>query len=357
MIGGLPTRFEGWRRGPALAVIALLVAALIAACWQPAGNEAPAPRMRTSATQPSDLQLYRAVVAGVRNGESYYVVAAREQRANHYPLKPFTTFRLPTQAMLYATFGQGPMTALLWVLTGGMMLAWWLRLKPLMPPLHAGAFIVFVAGGIGGIMQPVTGFFHESWAAILLALMIAIYRPGKAWPAMIAGGCALMIRELALPMILVMGGWALIGRRWKEAAGWAAIVGLFAVYLSFHAHWVSQVVLPSDPPSPGWTGLNGLQFALKSIAQVTMGIAMPTMVASAWLILSLFGWLSIRKDWAFLASCLLAGYGLALAVFARVDTFYWALLPAPLAFAGAAFLPIAFADLAKALRRVPEQTP
>ena len=30
-----------------------------------------------------------------------------------------------------------------------------------------------------------------------------------------------MIRELALPMILAMGGLALIEKRWREAAGWA----------------------------------------------------------------------------------------------------------------------------------------
>ena len=40
-----------------------------------------------------------------------------------------------------------------------------------------------------------------------------------------------------------------------------------------------------------------------------------------------------------------------LALFARADTFYWALIAAPLSFAGLAFLPKAFADLAKAVRR------
>jgi hypothetical protein len=53
------------------------------------------------------------------------------------------------------------------------------------------------------------------------------------------------------------------------------------------------------------------------------------------------------------ATILLAGYGAMLALFARTDTFYWALLAAPLSFAGLAFLPKALSDLAKAVRKVP----
>jgi hypothetical protein len=42
-----------------------------------------------------------------------------------------------------------------------------------------------------------------------------------------------------------------------------------------------------------------------------------------------------------------------LALFARADTFYWALIAAPLSFAGLVFLPKAFADLAKSVRKTP----
>ena len=36
-----------------------------------------------------------------------------------------------------------------------------------------------MAGGLGGLLQPMTGLFHESWAALLLALMIA-HPPARA---------------------------------------------------------------------------------------------------------------------------------------------------------------------------------
>jgi hypothetical protein len=78
---------------------------------------------------------------------------------------------------------------------------------------------------------------------------------------------------------------------------------------------------------------------------------------SALLILSMFGWLSVRSGWALRAFLLLLGYGLMLTLFARADTFYWALIAAPLSFVGLSFLPKAFADLAEAVRRAPYPAP
>ncbi len=346
--GAIRTRYQDWSRGPALALIAALVAILAVACWSPAG--APAPKLRTSPSQHSDLQLYRDIIAGVQAGGNYYDVAAKEQRAANYPLKPFYTFRLPTHATLYAAFGERTMIVVVWLLCAGLIVAWWLRLRPLLPLPLTGAAVILIAGGLGGLLQPMTGLFHEAWAALLLALMIALRRPHRTWPAMIAGAAALMMRELALPMVLAMGGLALVERRWREAAGWAAIVTVFAAYMMLHAHWVGQVILPGDPASQGWSQRLGLQFALKSIAKVTFGVRLPDVLGAALLVLSLFGWASVKSGWALRASLLLFGYGLMLALFARTDTFYWALIAAPLSFAGLVFLPKAFADLARAVR-------
>ncbi len=351
-LGTFRTRFETWSRAVTLAVAACLLLLLVLACWSPAS--APSPQLRSSPKQHSDLQLYRDVVAGVAAGGDYYEVAAEEQRAANYPVKPFLTFRLPTHAMIYATVGERPMILVVWLLCAGLMASWWFRLRSLLPLPFLGGAMFLMAGGLGGMLQPVTGLFHESWTGLLLALMIALRRPSRPWPAMVAGGAALMLRELALPMILAMGGLALIEKRWREAAGWAAIIALFAAYIFVHAHWVAEVVRPDDLASQGWSRMLGLQFALKSIAKVTMGIRMLDAPAAALLILSLFGWASVRTGWALRAALLIAGYGLMLALFARADTFYWALIAAPLSFVGLVFVPKALADLVNAVRRVPE---
>ena len=349
--GALPTRFEGWSRGPALAVIAALIALLGLATWSP--GSAPAPKLRSSASQPSDLQLYRDIIAGVEAGGDYYAVAAEAQRKNHYPLKPFFTFRLPTHATVYALFGERVMIVAIWLMCAGLMVAWWIRLKDCLPLPLLAAVMFLIAGGLGGMLQPQTGIFHESWAALLLAMMITIRRPENPWPAILAGGLALMIRELALPMILAMGGLALLEKRWREAAGWALIVVLFGMYMTIHAQWVSEVVRPEDLASQGWSRMLGAQYALKSIAKVTFGIRVSDAIGAVLLILSLFGWASVKTGWALRGALLLAGYGAMLALFARADTFYWALIPAPLAYVGLAFLPKILSDLAEAVQRTP----
>ena len=334
-----------------MVLLAAFVALLALATWSP--EAAPAPKFRASKAQPSDLQLYRNIIAGVEEGGSYYEVAAEAQRKDHYPLKPFFTFRLPTHATVYAMFGEKVMIVGIWLLCAGLMFAWWMRLKSVLPIPLLGAAMVLIGGGLGGMLQPQTGLFHESWAALLLALAVAIRRPENPWPAIIVGGLALMIRELALPMILAMGGLALLEKRWREAAGWALVVVLFGIYMTLHAQWVSEVVRPGDLASPGWSGLLGAQFALKSIAKVTFGIQMTDAIGTGLLLLSLFGWASVKTGWALRATILLAGYTAMIALFARADTFYWALTPAPLAYVGIAFLPKVLSDLAEAVRRTP----
>lgn len=349
--GDFRTRYESWSRPRAMMLLAALVAILAAATWSPAG--APTPKLRSSPAEQSDLQLYRDIIDGVAKGGGYYEVAAEELRQGGYPLKPFITFRLPTHASIYAMIGERQMVGLVWALCLGLTVAWWIKLRRQLPIPLLGLALVFLAGGIGGLLQPQTGLFHESWAALLLALMVAVHRPDRYWPAIILGASALMVRELALPMILAMGCLAVIARRWREAAAWGIVVLLFGLYLSVHALWVSQVVLPGDPYSPGWSGLNGLQFALKSVGKVTFGIRLPDALTIGLLTLSLFGWISVKAGWALRAFVMVAGYVAMVAIFARADTFYWALLAAPLAFVGLAFVPKALADLAKAVRQTP----
>lgn len=350
---GPPTWYRDWRRGPALAVLALLAATLLAACW-PVGP-APAPKVRASVAEQSDLDLYRDVIARVRAGDPYYPAVAKELRKGHYPLKPFITFRLPTQAYAYAWLGEPVMVGLQILLAFAVGMLWWRRLGEKSPLWLRAVALFFLAAGMGGLVEPVTGLFHESWAALLMALALALRRPGHAAGAIVASAIALLVRETALPMLAMMGALALIERRWREAAGWAGAIALFAVYLAWHAAQVTAVVTPTDLASPGWQGLLGIRFALKAMAAVNAATILPYWLASAALILSLFGWASVRTGWSWRVALLTAGYGAMLALFARADTFYWALLAAPLSLMGIAFVPAALRDLAAALDLAPRR--
>ena len=176
--GHFPTRFGGWGRSPAVALLALLAAALILVAWPVASS--PAPQVRASETEQSDLDLYRDTITRVAAGEAYYPVAADELRRGGYPLKPFVTFRLPTLVAVYAAIGEWPMIIIEALLALAVLLVWWRRLEPHLPLKMLALALVLLVGGTAALVEPVTGLFHESWAALLMALMVGLRRPGHA---------------------------------------------------------------------------------------------------------------------------------------------------------------------------------
>ena len=342
-------------RGRAALVLALLLLLLVGAAASVGG--APSPRLAAAATTQTDTALYRAIIADMRAGEPYYPAAAHELRRGHYPLRPFVTFRLPTTAWAYARLGGGAMEVAQWLLMAAVILAWARRARLALPRATFVLFLLLIGLGPIGLVQPTVGLFPETWAAMLLALAIALDRPGGSRWAMLAGLAALLFRELALPMVLLFAALALARREWRAAIGWGATLLLFAIVMALHATAVSQVVRPDDLPSPGWSGLLGPGFALRGLAMSTTAILLPIVAAALLFALSLFGWLSSQADWAPRAAAMIVGYVALLALFARPDTFYWALMAAPLSLAGLAFVPAAITDLARALRGVPVPRP
>ncbi len=349
-LGTFPTRYDGWGRSPAALVLVILATILITAAWPTATT--PQPKVRASETEQSDLDFYRATIVRVATGEPYYAAAADELRKGGYPLRPSFTFRLPTLTMAYAAVPLPLMIAIEALLALAVLLVWWRRLEPVLPLRLLALAMVLLVGGTAALVEPVTGLFHESWAALLMALMVGLRRPGQAAGAMIAGGIALSVRETVLPMILVMACLALLERRFREALGWTAIVALFAAAIFVHLQMIATVVRPDDLASPGWSGMLGARFAVSAFATVSSATALPATLAAMTIVLSLFGWLSVACPWALRASALLLGYGTMLALFARADTFYWALLVAPLSLLGLIFVPRALATLVRAARGV-----
>jgi hypothetical protein len=100
----------------------------------------------------------------------------------------------------------------------------------------------------------------------------------------------------------------------------------------------------------------GIRFALSAFATASSATALPAPAAATIILLSLFGWLSVATGWALRVSLLLLGYGAMLAMFARPDTFYWALLVAPLSLVGLAFSPRVIATLVRRARGVAQPT-
>ena len=329
----------------ALGLLALLLALCLTALASPDPQAMGSPAQ--GHTDQTDLALYEKIVAGVRGGENYYVAAADALRAGSYPLRPFFTFRLPALATVMAAVPAWlPLRYLLFALVGCVAGAWANRLRgALARPLPAVAAAVLLLGSLLTFLQYELAPFHEIWAALLIALSLALRRPGRWIEAVALGLAAMLIRETAVLYVVVMAGFAWFEGERREAWGWAAALLLFAAALAAHAFAVAGVTGPTDPMSPGWSGLLGFGFFVKSITLATALQMFPLWAAALLVGLALFGWASWRDPLGLRMVALLAAYAAAIGTFARVDTFYWGLMAAPVFLLGLLFAPAGIRDL------------
>lgn len=344
-----PTRYAGLSRPRAwwaVAALALLIALALTALAVPYPTD-PTPGQAATA---SDLGMYETVIAGLRGGGEYYALTADALRAGNYPLKPFVTFRLPAHAVVQAAVPPLVSRLLLMALAIGVAVAWWRRIVPQLTRASARlALTILLAAGLMAFVQADLVAFHEIWAALLLALALVLRTPKRWVPSVAIALVAMLVRETAALLPLVMAAFAWREGARREAAGWClSLLALFAALVA-HASAVAQVVGPLDPASPGWSGLLGPGFFVRALAASTALDAVPLMLAAPLVALALFGWSAWRDPLAGRAATLFAGYAIAIAFFARADTFYWALMPAPVLLVGLVFAPDALRDLAAVL--------
>ena len=342
------TRFAHWRPLPARLLLALLIllcayGATLSVQPVPARSETVVDRTDT------DLALYQAVAARVGAGEGYYPAVVAEQRARDYPLRPIVTVRLPTLATLIGTIGPDAASLLLRLLAFAAIAALAIRLRASSGSrLRWGVATGLAAAAIALLTVPVMTFWHESWAALFIALSLACHTP-KRWAAsLVFGICAVAIRELAVPYLGVMAVLAWRDGNRREAAAWAGAILLFFVMLGGHAFALSHYVTASDGASQGWSGAGGWPFILGMAQRCTLlALVQPPLIALL-LPLSLLGWAARRTPTFERGALMLCGYIAAFMIVGRPDNFYWALLLAPLLPIGLAFAPGALRDLGAA---------
>lgn len=355
------TRFAGMPRAHARIGFALLLV-FLAACLSAVTSPGPRPSGASgSITAPAasdppppgqtDLLLYQTVVAGIRGGSPYYAVVAETHRMGHYPLKPFFTVRLPTLAVVEAALPPMVLNLLLLLLCVGTILAWVARVRPEttgLVPLGVAGMLVLA----GLYVNLDTGFvvFHEIWAGPLIALSLAIRRPGRWLPSVAFGLSAMLIRETALLYVAIMAVFAWLDGERHETFGWLGAIAIFAVVLAAHAHAVSLVSGPLDRVSQGWSGLEGFGFYVR-LATISSGLdILPQWLASLVLGMALFGWLAWRDAVATRALVVFAAYAALISLFARSDNFYWALMTTPVLLVGLVFAVDGLRDMIAAAR-------
>ncbi len=322
-----PRRLAPWFAALLLALVAALVVAGLAGRLTPTARAAP------GLGGSGDGELYRRTIQDVAHGESYYAAAAKELRRGGFPLRPFMTLRPPLLAVALAKLpGVAARAGALALLATACFAAWAWRLRDLAAaqPWRYGAALLLLLSGIGPAFAPSAYLFHESWAALLIALSLALYRP-QLWGVSLALGlAAALVRELAAAYLLAMAVLALLEGRRPQAAAWVAALCMFAAALAVHAAAVAGVTSLADLRSPGWLGLGGWPFVLRVARWNVVLLAAPTGLAALAVPPALLGLACRPGDLGRRVAAVVLGYAGAFCIVGRPDNAYWGLMIAPL---------------------------
>jgi hypothetical protein len=280
----------------------------------------------------SDLDVFRRVVLRVGAGESFYSATQDEFRSHGYPTRSVFNWRTPCYAWLFGRVtGEELGRALLIV---GVLIAVVTGCRDLVTDCG------LAAGSIGGVMLVgatawcfggETFLFTELWAGMMIVLSLGALRRGFKGLGVLIGVLAMFQRELAAAYVLASLGLALWEGRRKEAAGWAAGLALFALFMAWHASVVASRITPVDQAFPGgWVRFGGMRFVLATTQTNVFLMSPPLWVTALYLPIACLGLAGMRGEWGRRASLAAAVYLAAFAVVGNPFNFYWGFITAPL---------------------------
>jgi hypothetical protein len=325
----LTSAFQRWRAQPAWSK-ALLAGAFALVIWGATCGEAAEITTFTALPGENDIEVQATVLARVRIGESYYRVVLDELQRRGYPTGSPFNFRLPTLVWFLALLPSmqagtavmlllGVATTALWsrsFLRQGPPRLWWLAV-----PLTWTMLPIWLHGGAIHL--------NDLWAGQLMALSLAARAAGFLPLSVASGAAAVLVRELALPYILIMGAAAVLTGRRREAWAWAGATAGVLALVAWHALYASRLA-PSDALQSGWVALGGWCFALRTARMNPLLMLLPNwlhaalvsfLIAGAWMWRSASGQRVALVVTLYLAAFLAVG---------RPDNFYWGLLIAPI---------------------------
>lgn len=343
------SRFATW--GP-IRALALLLAIGAFIVWGLIGGLHLVDRTEGVPTDRTDAALYAAVAERVSDGENYYGAAATEHRDRGYPLRPFVTVREPALAYVEAVLGgPGRMLGALIVVAIAAAGAFVLRLERTASGKHAWwASAALVAATVVPLVGPMQAMMHEVWAAMLILLSLALRGDKRFWASVGFGLAAVLVRELALPYLLIMTLFAWHDGKRREAMAWLAAIAVFAIAFAAHAALVLDQVAGSDSVSEGWLRFGGWPFVLDLLRRSSFLAVLPGWVAAGAVPLALLGWLSRSTPLADRAFVTIGAFVGAFMIIGRTENSYWGILFVMLLLPGLAFAPTATKQLARAAR-------
>jgi hypothetical protein len=317
---GLANRFSG--RVFLGAIFILSLWSLLALYWP--REAAPGAELEGG----KDLQAYRAIVERVHHGESYYSAAAEELRSGGYSSSSVFNWRLPTYAWLLGSFPKPEWGQVLLCLLAVAALA--LANRADRQDGNLWRSFVLLLAMLGAFLWCIDGdayFSQELWAGVLIAVSVGAFAVGlRAW-GVAAGLAALMMRELALPYVLVSMVFAWREKHWREVGIWCSGFVVFVLFFCWHAVQVNRHLTGTEyVEADGWIQFGGPAFVISTAQMNVWLFRLPAWAALLYVIAAILGLAIWRGPVAVRISVTVGVYMLAFLVVGKPFNNYWGLL-------------------------------
>lgn len=342
------SRFAGIARWPARVILLFLLLLTVQGLSEGAG---PDRGMVPGAVQGEHAQimLHRRVIEGVRAGGDYHRIVAREHREAGYPIRPFSTVRLPTLAWVHANLPPFGPAILLYALIAATLGAWAWRLSiGGLPVQRAALGSALLLAGAATLLLPELLVWHECWAALLIALSLALRSDRRYGLSALTALAGAAFGEQAIIFPLIMLTFSLHEKRAGEAVAWCAVILVMAGFLAWHAEETAAATSMAEGPRPRWSGSGGWDAAVMMVQLTGPLRLMPHWAGALIVPVALIGWAGWQNATGACGAVFLLTYLLLLASLGRADHFSPAFLIAPLLPIGLLFAPGALADLIRA---------
>ena len=343
-----PSRFAGSVRWPARVILVFLLLLTVQGLGV---GPAPAPGIiRTGAhSGHAQMLLHQRVIEGVQAGGKYHQVAAREHRSAGYSLNPFSTVRLPTLIWVHSNLPPFGPAILLYALIAATLGAWAWRLSiGGLPVQRAVLGSALLLAGAATLLLPELLVWHECWAALLIALSLAVRSERRYGLSALTALAGAAFSEQAIVFPLIMLAFSLLEKRAGEAGAWGAVIFVMAGFLAWHAEETAAATGMAEGLPSKWLGSGGWDAAVMMVQMTGPLRLMPHWAGALIVPVAMIGWAGWQNTTGARGAVFLLIYLLLLASIGHADNFYPALLVAPLLPVGLLFAPGALADLIRA---------
>jgi hypothetical protein len=316
-------RFIGQAAQAQLALASLVSLAVVGAIPQ---SRAPKPELPPPGR--GDTVLFERTIDRLRAGEPYYDAIGAEMRQRNYPTASVFNWRTPAHLMLVSSVSDRTARMTLQLLAIGTLAALPLALRR-QSKVVVVLSLLTLAGALATAVKPHAIVAGEVWSGALVAASLCAYAGRVPVAGAIFGVCAVFMRELAAPYVLLCGIASMLARRRTESVVWIAGALSYAVYFGVHVSRVWAHQQAGDVAHlESWIRWNGLAFTTTTVRVNGWLTDAPHPLPVCYTLLGLAGLASLsvprQVTWP------LAAYVGLFSVVGQPFNFYWGWVTAPL---------------------------